>query len=51
VIITVALLSCKNRTEKEPSKIENPTNANEKTKAIPTDKIEVKTYDDFEYLI
>lgn len=50
-LLTLVLLSCQTTTDKEPSKNENPSNTDEKIKAIPTDKIEVITYDSCEYLI
>ena len=50
-LLTVVLLSCQTKTENESTKIKNPSNTNEKIKAIPTDKVEVITYDGCEYLI
>jgi hypothetical protein len=38
-------------TDKDPPKIENPSNPDEKIKATPSDIIEVITYDGCEYLI
>ena len=47
----MVLLSCQTKTETESSKTENPTNTDEKIKAIPPNRIKVITYDDCEYLI
>lgn len=51
VLLSVVFLSCQTMTEKEPSKIESPSNTDEKIKAIPPNKIEVITFDGCEYLI